>query len=426
MSTPVSDREKDRIRQVASLLYQASRPIRILRAIAWPSQVKEQFFAKNARELPQVSYSPVDPQPTLEAIREARRLIVPVSPIDLWLERQADSLERAARMLSVVGDHAFFEYSRQLYGEPTTPLRYYPVTPLELSQTICDTIDQLVCIEMDIAPPEYHTAEAVAGDIERAVQKHFGEDAPRVELVDKLSANALATSGKISIRRDARFTDRDASQLLNHEAYIHVATSLNGKAQTHLPILAAGHPNTTRTQEGLAVFAEIISGSMELDRLRRLADRVFAIQMAVEGADFLEVYRYFLGRVGDPDQAFENARRVFRGGVITGGAPFTKDVVYLFGLLGVSNAIRAFFAAGRSDCLKLLFCGKLDIMDIPALCELYQMGLCQAPRYLPPWVSDPRYLLALLTYSIFMNKMSIEPLIVVANKILESAPVVKL
>jgi uncharacterized protein (TIGR02421 family) len=426
MNPQVSDREKDRIRQVANLLYQASRPIRILKTITWPSEVKEEFFAKNAQELPQVSYTPIDPTPVVEAVREARRLIVPLSPIDLWLERQANSLEQAARMLSVVGDNAFFEYARQLYGEPTTPLRYFPITPLELSQSICDTIDQLAHIEMDIATPDYHTAEEVSGDIERAVQKHFGEDAPKVELVDKLSANALATASTISIRRDARFTDRDASQLLNHEAYIHVVTSINGKAQTDLPILAAGHPGTTRTQEGLAVYAEIISGSMELDRLRRLADRVFAIQMAVEGANFLDVYRYFLERIGNPDQAFENARRVFRGGVITGGSPFTKDVVYLFGLLGVSNAIRAFFAAGRSDCLKLLFCGKLDIMDIPALCELYEMGLCQGPRYLPPWVSDPRYLLALLTYSTFMNKMSMEPLVAIANKLLESAPVVKL
>jgi len=96
-------------------------------------------------------------------------------------------------------------------------------------------------------------------------------------------------------------------------------------------------------------FSEIISGTIELDRLRRLADRVFAIQMAIEGADFLEVYGYFLERTGNPDQSFENARRVFRGGVITGGAPFTKDVVYLFGLLQVSNAIRAIFSAGRSD-----------------------------------------------------------------------------
>jgi hypothetical protein len=125
------------------------------------------------------------------------------------------------------------------------------------------------------------------------VSLHFAEDAPEVTLVDTLSANALATADRIRIRRDARFTDRDAAQLLNHEAYIHVATSLNGRIQTDLPILGAGHPRTTRTQEGLAVFAEIISGTIELDRLRRLADRVFAIQMAIESADFLQVYHYF-------------------------------------------------------------------------------------------------------------------------------------
>lgn len=105
-------------------------------------------------------------------------------------------------------------------------------------------------------------------------------------------------------------------------------------------------------------------------------------------------------------------------------AAFVKIASLSVWTAGVRNAIRAFFAARRSDCLKLLFCGKLDVMDILALCELYQMGLCQAPRYLPPWLSDPRYLQALLTYSTFMNKMSIEPLIAVANKLLESAPVV--
>jgi len=426
MNTQVSDQEKDRIRQTARLLYEASCSIRILRTIAWPSEVKEEFFAQNAKELPQVSYTPLDPAPVLDLVRDARRFIVPMSAIDLWLERQADGIERGARMLASVGTPAFFEYSRHIYGEPTAPLRYFPLSPLELSQSISDTIAQLACIEMDIAPPTYHSSEKVASDMERAVQQHFGKDAPKIELVDRLSANALATISAIKIRRDARFTDRDASQLLHHEAYIHVATSLNGRAQTDLPILAAGHPGTTRIQEGLAVYAEIISGSMELDRMRRLADRVFAIQMAIEGADFLEVYHYFLEKVGDRDQAFENARRVFRGGVITGGAPFTKDVVYLLGLLQVSNAIRAFFAAGRSDCLKLLFCGKLDIMDIPALCELYTMGLCQVPLYLPPWVSDPRYLLALLTYSTFMNKMDMEPILLAATKLLENAPIVKL
>lgn len=52
-----------------------------------------------------------------------------------------------------------------------------------------------------------------------------------------------------------------------------MATSLNGQAQDDLPVLALGHPGTTRTQEGLAVFSEFVSGTLELDRFRRLADR---------------------------------------------------------------------------------------------------------------------------------------------------------
>ncbi len=426
MTTPADDREKDRIRRIAGLLYQASRSIRVLRSIDWPPEVKAEFFAKGAKELPQVSYQPTDPSPAVEAVREARRSIVTVTMIDHWLDRHADTLERSARMLAAVGTNAFFEYGRQIYGEPTAPHRVLPLTSLQLAQHVSDTIDQLARIEMDIAPPEYHDAPTVARMIEQAVAAHFGEAAPKVELVDKLSANALATAKSIRIRRDARFTDRDASQLLHHEAYIHCATSLNGRAQTDLPILAAGHPGTTRTQEGLAVFAEIISGSIELDRMRRLADRVFAIQMAIEGADFLDVYRYFLERTASPDQAFENARRVFRGGVISGGAPFTKDVVYLFGLLQVSLAIRGAFAAGRSDVLRLLFCGKLDALDIPALCEVYAMGLLRAPLYLPPWISDPRYLLASFTYSTFMSQVDTGRLVEVVQQLLTHAPVVKM
>jgi hypothetical protein len=183
-------------------------------------------------------------------------------------------------------------------------LRYLPVKPLELAHQVQETIAQLSRVHFDIAPPAYHSAAEVAERLEGAVKEHFGDQAPSIDLVDQLSANALATSKAIRIRRDARFTDRDYIQLLRHQGHIHVAASINGKAQVDLPILADGHPGTTRTQEGLAVYAELISGSIELDRLRRLADPVVAIQTAIEGADFIEVYRYFLEQTDQPGQSF--------------------------------------------------------------------------------------------------------------------------
>ena len=203
-----------------------------------------------------------------------------------------------------------------------------------------------------------------------------------------------------------------------------MATSLNGQAQVDLPILGVGHPGTTRTQEGIAVFSEFVSGTLELDRFRRLADRVLAVQMAIEGADFVEVFRWFADETGSREQAFENTRRVFRGGVLTGGSPFTKDVVYLSGFLQVSTFVRAAFAAARADCLRMLFAGKLDISAIPALCELHRLGLCRSARYLPPWASDPRSVLTWLTYSTFASSIDLSAVTNAVGRLLERAPLV--
>lgn len=277
-------------------------------------------------------------------------------------------------MLSACGTADYFKRSSDLYGTPLGVLRDEATTLHALATSFDERSKSLANIDLGAPPPACHLAGAVAEKMERAVKAMFNDDAPEVLVVDELSANALAGPKRIRIRRTACFTDKDVNQLIQHEAYVHVATSLNGLAQPDVKILTASHPGTTRTQEGLAVFSEFITGSIDLDRMQRLADRVLAIQMSVEGADFLEVYQYFLERTGNEEQSFENARRVFRGGVLTGGAPFTKDIVYLDGLLRVHNLLRSIVSAGRADCLRLLFCGKLDIEDIPVLHELSERG----------------------------------------------------
>jgi 7-cyano-7-deazaguanine synthase len=100
-----------------------------------------------------------------------------------------------------------------------------------------------------------------------------------VEVVPVLSARASAMPSKIRLRAGARFSDLDVRQLIEHEAYVHVATALNGKQQRAVPILAANHAGTTRTQEGLAVFAEMISGALDPHRFLRLAHRVVAVHL---------------------------------------------------------------------------------------------------------------------------------------------------
>lgn len=400
--------ELSRIREISSALAEAERPVRILRSLNWPVSVREEFFSRGAQHLPAVEYPKFDPTPTLRAIDRARAEIRDSGAVDGMLSRQAHAVEHSARMLAALGTAQFTVHSRALYGSPRDPLPDAETTSLALAEQLDATITTLGNVDLGARTTPQRDSADVARALRRAVRSQFGDLAPRVSRVKELSANALAGPRRIRVRRDAVFSDLDVGQLIHHEAFVHVGTGLNGHAQTSLPMLARSHAGSMRTQEGLAVFAEFISGAIDVDRLSRLAARVRGIEMALSGGDFLDVYRYFLERGAESQQAFENTRRVFRGGVVEGGAPFTKDDVYLDGLLRVHNFLRVIVRAGRVDCLRLLFCGKLDIEDIPALAQLSEAGLCVPPRFLPPWARDLRFLVAYLAYSSFLNRIHLD------------------
>jgi len=394
---------QERVRRAAQELRPAEQGVRILRGVAWPEEVKARFLAGGGRELPRVEYRPFDARPAVAAVAEARRHVDGDARCRAWLTRLADAIETSALMLAARGTPAFREHGAALYGEPTDERHGPGTSALDLARAAEGLWQSVRGLDLGQPAAACHRADGVAAEVRRAVGVQFGADAPEVAVVEHLSANALAGPRAIRIRRDACFSDQDVMQLVQHEAFVHVCTSLNGRRQDALPVLAAGHAGTTRTQEGLAVFAEFLSGCMDPDRFRRLADRVLAIQMAIEGADFRDVFRFFRESGVADEQAFEHARRVFRGGVLTGGAPFMKDVVYLHGLLGVTDFLRALVARGRTDALLLLFCGKLGIQDVPALAHLAAAGLVRPPRHLPPWIRDRRFLVTYLALGRFLG-----------------------
>ncbi len=90
---------------------------------------------------------------------------------------------------------------------------------------------------------------------------------------------------------------------------------------------------------------------------------------------------------------------------MSGGYPFTKDVVYLDGLVRVHNFIRAVVSRGRNDVLELLFAGKMELDDMPVMLELKKEGMLRPPRYLPDWVEDKDYLISYFALSIFIDEM---------------------
>lgn len=412
--SPLPDARFEALVNIQTRLCEIEKPIRILRSLAWPASVREAFFKKQAQVLPEVDYVAFDAKQSCDALADLKKTVInqlgTSNTLSEWLCRQVETVKQGALLLAAIAKPQFLEHSTALYGQPSGLLPDGKTTVLSLAADFNNVLEQLDGLHLGLEV-ERVSAEGLVEKMRVAVTERFGKSAPAIELVDELSANALAGPRRIRIRRGASFSDKDIAALIQHEAYIHVATALNGRRQTYLPLLGRSHPGTTRTQEGLAVFAEFITGSMEPARLRRLTDRVTGIQMAIDNADFIEVYRFFLERnEGQKVQAFENTRRVFRGGVISGGAPFTKDIVYLEGLLRVHNFLRICVSEGRADLLRLLFCGKLDLEDIGALAELAEQGICQAPVFLPPWADDLRFLLSYLAYSSFLNSVHLDTL----------------
>ena len=309
-------------------------------------------------------------------------------------------------MLAAVGTRDFYHHAVELYGRPASLTADRKTTNLDLAEHFTQVVDGVAGRAPIPSPLDelvYTAAEVVPLLAERFARFFPGLDI-RVELVDDIASKAAAGVDGVRIKRGGRFSRRDLAQLEFHEGHVHVATALNGRAQPVMSFIGYPSPRTTGTQEGLAVLTEFLTQSMSLERLRRLADRTLAIKMAEDGADFCELYQFFLAHGHDESVAYDCARRVCRGGLVEGGAPFTKDVCYLDGLLRVTNFLRVALVKGHLDYVPLFFAGKIDVEDVPLFGRLMREGIVTAPDYLPDWARDVSYLTAFMSYSAFLGE----------------------
>jgi hypothetical protein len=171
-------------------------------------------------------------------------------------------------------------------------------------------------------------------------------------------------------------------------------------------VLGVGLPGATESQEGGGIVAEYLTGNITDERYIELGERTIAIDMAARGADFLEVYRYLLARF-PPQKAAQMSERVFRGGVLEGGAPFTKDAAYQRGYCRTFNFLRAAVEQRDLDLVRAFLAGKMRVDDAELVRGLIDEGLCVGPVFLPEWFIDIDRLNATCTHSVTMNRFSL-------------------
>jgi len=404
------DPDLRRFAELDERLVQAAKEIKILSRLTWPDDTRRTFLRRweaGDPRLPAITPPRLDFTEHLAALERIAAACDASHPVGRYILRTARSYATAARMLMSAGTPAFTEHSAALYGLPGDAIGSSGVDNLGAARHFLAAVEGLAGSYL-VARHEYCLMpQHVVQTLEREVRGFFAGHDVQVVLDPDLPAKAAAGARTIRIRDATCFSEIDLEQLLQHEVFVHAATMRNGREQPHLRSLGLGAPRTTSTQEGLATLAELITTTMDLDRLRRIALRIEAVHRALEGADFLDTFRFFLEAGQTEDESYHAAMRVFRGGDGRGGVVFTKDVVYLQGLIYAHTFLRKAIQADKPEYASYLFAGRLTLGDVIALEPFFRSGFIAPPAHQPRWVANRRALAAYLLYSVFANTISL-------------------
>jgi uncharacterized protein (TIGR02421 family) len=394
-------------------MVRAVRGIRLLSLVSWPAEVQHAFLAQwsaGHAALPEVVYPKHD---FSEARHELDAVIAaadPQHPLGRYLVESAQAWSIAAELLESLGTTDVTTHSQRLFGRPDEALPGNGPSTREAARHFIAIADEL---DRELLAPEEQvaiSATALQLQLQSDLDDFFNQRVIDVVLDPTLIAKAAAGATRIRLRAGAAFSDYDRHQLLQHEAFVHSLTALNGREQPLLPSLALSSPRTTATQEGLATFAEQITGSIDIERMKRVSLRIEAVALALDGADFVQVFRYFLDAGQDQVESFSSAQRVFRGVPLGGGAAFTKDTVYLRGLIGVHTFFRWALKQRKLRLCRQLFAGKMTLADAVHFEPLFDAGVIVPPRWLPEWVSRANGLAGMLAFSLFANRIRLDAL----------------
>ncbi|TNF36311.1 MAG: flavohemoglobin expression-modulating QEGLA motif protein, partial [Gammaproteobacteria bacterium] len=387
------------LKQLSERLVSIQNPIRVLDSIKWPAQWRTQFIESGARQLPAadrdyyqsipINFKPDQKREELISLRrDVRRLLGRGDDLGKIL---VTTIEQYLVLLELVrdrGTQSFGEHSRKLYGSAHDHLSGDKRTLKEIAQQLCSIFSQPAAQHIAFAQPKIYNAEAAVQNLQQRLAPYFPNGAIKVVISDGIVSDASAGGDSIKLNARAMFSERDLQVLEVHEGWVHVGTTLNGRQQPWAKWLSVGTPRIAAIQEGLAVLMETLTFSSFPLRARRISDRVSAIQMAEDGADFIQVY-HALTEQGLPEyEAWSITQRVFRGGMVDGGSAFTKDLAYVRGLVENVNFIRSAIAAGLPELIPMLFVGKIAHDDIPVLYEHYLEGIIAPPKYLPQMFRD--------------------------------------
>ncbi len=328
------------------------------------------FCESNYNAMPALEYQDVDID--LEALR--RKLLgLPVHDIDdplietLLIEKQRE-IDRQIELVRMRARDGIIIASIDLFGAVDSTL-------LDDALRILEQVPQIETAPRDSSAEDFVKAAALEMEYYHGQDPDFGF---QVKVNPNSGGTLFTSSGDLYVAHDYRTAKARIDPLIQHEIGTHSVTWHNGKRQP-LNVLRCGLPDYDALQEGLAVMGEYLSGYLPPERLRMLAARVVAADMAVNEVPVVQIFARLNDEFGfDKFRSFDTAIRAVRGGGLT------KDALYLKGLV----ELLAYLHHGGD--FETLFIGKFALKQLPILEKLLERGMLVPPALLPRYISKPR------------------------------------
>lgn len=181
----------------------------------------------------------------------------------------------------------------------------------------------------------------------------------KIVIKKNLTAKADINSSKKTISlKHRKYSYSEINNLLSHEIDVHVLRAHNGYKNKN-SLYSTGTANYLKTEEGLAIMMEQLSGNYNSQRFKFFAARMIAANMAITKS-FYEIFDTLVKKYSlSKHNSYIITKRVKRGLTDTskpGG--FIKDHVYFEGFY----MIRKFMQSGGD--IRPLFVGKISLDEI--------------------------------------------------------------
>lgn len=281
-------------------------------------------------------------------LQDLARADIPAQLKKIFTQRIQD-YHHLLSMLENFDNVFFYEHCTKLYGSS------HRMSRNNAFLYFIEKIPEFCC--EDTSEESLNGDEALSYLRER-LEETFDPQDFEVKPSTSLLSDSSAGRRTIKLNPFKTYTTGHLDIFLVHEGWVHLGTSLNGAAQEDHPWLSTWAPRTTFLQEGLAIVIELITGRMTKQRWNKVVLRHLATTMAEKGSPITDIYSYLRHHGLQDLDAFKLSLRVFRGVPFEGGMAFTKELLYLHGMIELLYHLHFFKVDLRS-----LWVGKISFEE---------------------------------------------------------------